>query len=322
MFTVSYYSSEWERLWIENIRKWQNHGICEALVKQKKQVFSFMNDTCGARTDTPWCLIDDSVHKFWYHTFDGRMQARKPKEIREVFKMRGMSPSDPKIWSWFEHRNVLTGEITHEYIEPLVSHLRHPLARCGVYGEMLLVDRSYVLPGVPGTKTPVLFDAGASSWNEGAGGPSLSYFVQVWKRHGFDWKHIEAWEGKTSPQRFYSTVPQEWITKTEYHQQWISTTPLKHPFVPSVIQNKSTAHDYVVFKLDIDSKSVETSIVDYMIKWEGLFHIDEFLWEHHVDNYLMAKNWGNSQDLSKKIADSYDYFLRLRQKGVRAHSWV
>ena len=66
------------------------------------------------------------------------------------------------------------------------------------------------------------------------------------------------------------------------------------------------------------------SIVDYMMTWSNLELIDEFLWEQHVDNYLMAPEWGDFQDKTKTIADSYDYFSRLRRRGhgVRAHSGV
>jgi len=67
---------------------------------------------------------------------------------------------------------------------------------------------------------------------------------------------------------------------------------------------------------------VDTAIVDYMLAWHNLNLIDEFVWEHHVDNYLMAHHWRSSQDMNKSIADSYSYFLKLRHKGVRAHSWI
>jgi hypothetical protein len=191
---------------------------------------------------------------------------------------------------------------------------------------MFLVDRSYVIPGsfrdTTGKGKTFLFDAGASSWNDGAGGPSLSYFAEVWKRHGFHWDKIEAWEATTPSNAFYNTVPGEWKDKTEYHQEFISTNPSQSPFVPTVIEQKTSKEDYVVFKLDIDSKAVETKVVEFLLKWKNLGLVDEFLWEHHVDNYLMAPNWGDSQDMSKSLADSYTYFLRLRQLGVRAHSWV
>ncbi len=309
-------------MWLENIQGWQKGGICKALDEQHEYVRAFMNDTCSARTDTPWCLIDDSVHQVWYHTVDGRVQEQKPGEIRKVDELKPILPSDRKIWSWFARTDMITGKFEYEYIEPLVSHLRHPLARCGPHGELFVIDRSYVLPGVSDKKKAYLFDAGASSWSDGAGGPSLSYFAQVWSRHGFVWERIEAWEGSTPTAKFYSTVPPAWKSKTEYHHEWISTTPSKHPFVPSVIQGKVTQEDHVVFKLDIDSKAVETAVVDYLLTWNNLGLIDEFVWEHHVNNYLMASNWGDSQDMSMSVADSYQYFLKLRQRGVRAHSWV
>jgi len=240
--------------------------------------------------------------------------------ILQVFPILPISASNRSIWSWFERHNIETGEVTHEYIEPLVSHLRHPLARCGAFGEFHLMDRTYILPGVAGTNKTFLFDAGSSSWDAGSGGPSLTYFARVWQLYGFDWHHIEAWEGKTPSTEFYSTVPSEWKSRVKYHHEWISTTPLQQPFVPSVIHHTTSSEDYVVFKLDIDSNSVETAIVEYMLKWEHLDLIDEFLWEHHVNNYLMAPNWRESQDMSKTIADSYEYFLALRHRGVRAHS--
>ena len=319
-----YHSSEWELLWLENIHLWQENGICEALQQQKTQIRLFMNSTCCARTDTNWCMIDDSVHRFWYNTVSTHIQVEKPSEIIYVLPIQRISPEDKKIWSWFEVTNTATGSTSYEFIEPLVSHLRHPLAKCrfAEKTDLLIVDRSYILPGFDRSHTSFLFDAGASSWNAGAGGPSLSYFASVWNRYGVHWDHIEAWEGKTSASDFYKTVPTEWKARTTYHHEWISTHPRQTPFIPSIIELKTQEDAYVVFKLDIDSKHVETAIVEYMLAWEHLHLIDEFVWEHHVNNYLMAPDWKFSQDMNKSISDSYMYFLSLRRKGVRAHSWV
>lgn len=336
LIQTTYHSSDWEKLWLRNIQVWQEGAICDAIANQHEQVSAFMNDTCFARTDTPWCLLDDTVQQLWYHTISRRVHVSKmldakskprviqnrPREIKEVFGLGSFRPHNRQIWSWFERKNILTGEVTFDYVEPLVGHLRHPLARCGPDGEAFAFDRSYLLPGVSGTQKTYLFDAGASSWFDGAGGPSLSYFAGVWKRFGFNWDAMECWEGKTAPGKFFASVPTEWQTKVEFHQQMISTHPSLHPFVPSVIRQKVSKNDYVVFKLDIDSKTVETSIVEYMLQWNDLEFIDEFIWEHHVKNYLMAPNWKKTQDMNMTIADSYDYFLRLRKRGVRAHSWV
>ena len=232
--TTTYHSSEWEKLWLDNIGKWQDHGICEALANQTEYVHAFMRDTCCAKTDTPWCLIDDSVNQYWYHSLDGRLLGPtspgfEPPEISRIedAELRCTAPRDTKVWSWFERRNVHTGEVTVEYIEPLVSHLRHPLALCGIHGDsfvesFFVEDKSYVLPGTPGNQTQYLFDAGSSLWSSGLGGPSLSYFAEVWQRSGFDWAQIEAWDGFFSEDEFYASVPPQWQAKTIFHQEWIA----------------------------------------------------------------------------------------------------
>ena len=338
---TTYHSSEWEQLWVANIGKWQDErSICEAMLNQTDYLGAFMTDLCSAATDTPWCLIDDSVNRFWFHTLDGRVHGSyihdelhapsRPPEITRVYEIEPVTPSDPRVWSRFEKTNLETGETEVEYIEPLVGHLRHPLALCGRYGRHFLLDRSYILPGLKAQrekkKKPAalsyLYDAGASSWASGEGGPSLIYFAEYWRRFGFDWTLIEAFEGNTLPHTFRETVPLEWQTRVKYHHANVTVAPSSWPFIPSVIQGNRSLDDYVVFKLDIDSGRVETAIVDYLLQWDHLHLIDEFLWEHHVSNFLMAPYWTDTQDTQRSIADSYQYFLRLRQRGLRAHSWV
>jgi len=111
----------------------------------------------------------------------------------------------PQVFSRFYFLDENTGNVYSEYIEPLVSHLRHPIAICPslpvfpAHSNLLrvfMVSQSFFVPVPPAGGTfpkAYYFDAGASSWNSGAGGPSLSYFTEVWKRHGIDFDIIEAW---------------------------------------------------------------------------------------------------------------------------------
>jgi hypothetical protein len=140
--------------------------------------------------------------------------------------------------------------------------------------------------------------------------------------------HVEGWEGGTSVQNFFCTVPNNFLSRTYFHQQWISSSiassSAQSPFIPSVIRQTASKEDYVLFKLDIDSGHVEKGTVDHLLSPDNddLEYIDEFFWEQHVDNYIMNRPWGDTIDKSMTIEDSYHYFLRLRQQGVRAHSWV
>lgn len=157
----------------------------------------------------------------------------------------------------------------------------------------------------------------------------MAFFTSQWALHGIYFDKIVAWEGSTSVEEFRKDVPEEWKERTVYYNEWIATSPANsveegRPFLPTIIRETTLKSDYVLFKLDIDSKAVETAIIEHLLDPgnDDLEYIDELVWEHHVDNYLMNPNWADTIDESKSIADSYQYFIRLRQRGVRAHSWV
>ena len=69
----------------------------------------------------------------------------------------------------------------------------------------------------------------------------------MWKRHGLDFYHIEAWEGTGSKEDFYATVPEEYKFRTFYHEAFIASSPgTTDPFVPFVITNTTQKEDYVL----------------------------------------------------------------------------
>merc|ERR1712157_227435 len=205
----------------------------------------------------------------------------------------------PSIFSKFVFYDEATDKTFVEYIEPLVSSLRHPLALCS-HKMFYLVKRSFLIPppSLPEEMKKYYFDAGASTWGKGLGGPSLSYFTSVWLRYGIDFQFIKAWEGSTAQERFMATVPQEYKSRMQFQQAWVTSNADDHtddtPFLPIVIQSLTNKEDYVLFKLDIDSGKVELGIVDYMLDSgnDSLQHIDEFVFEHHVEgNYLLTPIW-------------------------------
>ncbi len=49
--------------------------------------------------------------------------------------------------------------------------------------------------------------------------------------------------------------------------------------------------------------------------------MDELYWEHHV-NFLPLSDLWNTGGLTKYMNDSIPAFARLRQAGIRAHSWT
>ena len=51
--------------------------------------------------------------------------------------------------------------------------------------------------------------------------------------------------------------------------------------------------------------------------------IDDFYFEHHVlGSPMYFEGWRRGPPLTRTLADSYTTFTRLRELGIRAHSWV
>jgi len=372
---VRYDPSEWEKLWLQNIDEWQNkREICEVMYTEPhmSHMHQFLNLTCTHRFGKPfqdWCLIDDSLVALWYNSANKThydLHWEKPEILKQT-NTRGVPllrvlNKDPLVvypqgddvdrtFSKFIYKNEVTGESYAEYIEPLVSHLRWPLAHCfddpNVDAETYKYHgsffRGWIVPPPPTNQKPgkkYLFDAGASDWNRGAGGPSLNYFTKKWSVQGFDFDSVNAYEMVTDPETFYESVPLEYRGKAHYQKCAVSSQPedhsKDHPFLPIVIKETTTEDDYVLFKLDIDSPQVESGNIDYILRelknininsgtdsTTKQLHIDELFWEHHISgNYLMTE-WGDPSQLdSISLRESYYNFLQMRQKGIRAHSWV
>mmetsp|Transcript_29004 Transcript_29004/g.41011 ORF Transcript_29004/g.41011 Transcript_29004/m.41011 type:complete len:391 (+) Transcript_29004:55-1227(+) len=301
---VSYTSSQWEQLWLNHVDQWANRRqICDVLIHDQKEfVHDFLNLTCTSRYAPPhdaWCIIDDDYRPLFYNTrnrnnfelswvppFDSDAAVEQPSAVVP-------GPEHEHVVSKFVFLDELTGEEYVEYIEPLVSHLRFPLCKCVVpnpdtptYKYYYTTFRGYVIPppGVRNDKA-VYFDAGASSWEDGSGGPSLKYFFDVWKRQGIEFDDIYAFEMKTTKKDFYDAIPRYYAGRTHYQQCAVTSSPddhsNEHPFLPLFIKENSEPEDYVFFKLDIDSPSVEDGSILFLLE-DPETAIDELAWEHHI----------------------------------------
>jgi len=140
----------------------------------------------------------------------------------------------PSSWSLSSSVYVddCTGEEVTIPIEPLVSFLRHPLAYCQTVKKAwwynvigggsvdLSLDKSYLLvPFVDElgaqSSRKWLFDAGASTYDAGAGGASQSWFVNTYRDRGFEFDHIYGWEAaRVDPKEQWRTVPADIKRKT------------------------------------------------------------------------------------------------------------
>jgi len=337
----TYHSSAWEQWWLDNIEKQEkSKTICESIISHE-HTREFLNATASKRYED-WLYFDDHTHDgIWFNIksgkFSGSMEGRPPAFCPEGVPCDKLlleppitkTEFDPAIFSWFETKYE-NGVVTRDYIEPLVGHLRHPMACRLQPGQPWLVDRTYIVPPPahmlkPGAKAHY-YDAGASLWCSGAGGGSLCFFTKLWEDNGITFDRIRAWDGGASVREAEKSYPAAWKPKIKFSSSLVSTSADQpDAFVPLLIKTETKKDDYVLFKLDIDHGDTEIAIVNYMMDDSNdmLDWIDEFVWEQHCNNYIMAANWADhTTDMSKTIADSYQYFLKLRQRGMRAHSYV
>jgi hypothetical protein len=253
---ISYTSSTWEKSWLRNVDQHaRNHTICEYLLRQMDLVHDFLNLSCTSRYDeTPeypgrkWCKIDDYFHPLWYDTASRKepmLLFRRPIHLtneKPATRPIRPGPEHEHILSKFIFADDVTGKTFVEYIEPLVAALRHPLAHCAKFPIRFSLFRGYVLPPpkAVSTRKNYYFDAGASSWIVGAGGPSLSFFWNAWGRQGIQFNDVYAFESNTTASAFYETVPHELKERVHYQQCAVSSDPAidteSHPFLPKLIK--------------------------------------------------------------------------------------
>jgi hypothetical protein len=344
---ISYTSSYIERLWMEHVDHWADEkSICDALLDQQSSlIHDLLELSCTARYMPPyqhWCVIDDFHHPLWYNTadrdrFELSWVSPLPKEV-VLGEPQPVVPTkkNEHVVSKFVFLDETTGEEYVEYIEPLVSHLRFALCKCITpkpnnedYKHHLTMFRGWIIPPPPEIKREktYYFDVGASTWNaQRWGGPSLQFFANVWKRQSIDFDDIYAFDRDASVHDFYREVPAVYQPHVHYQQCAVSGKPQDgsddHPFIPNLARRTAQPGDYVLFKIDIDDPKTELEIINYILD-DSQSCITELVWEHHISgNYLMSE-WGKMEDRDQStLRQSYDLFVRLRRKGIRAHSWV
>eukprot|EP00403_Amphidinium_massartii_P011653 CAMPEP_0178413676 /NCGR_PEP_ID=MMETSP0689_2-20121128/22650_1 /TAXON_ID=160604 /ORGANISM="Amphidinium massartii, Strain CS-259" /LENGTH=415 /DNA_ID=CAMNT_0020034955 /DNA_START=80 /DNA_END=1324 /DNA_ORIENTATION=- len=259
----------------------------------------------------------------------------------------GKRDYNPDVFSRFEYENSCTGEIRYSFIEPLAGVLRHP-ALCQPRGgeteqnsnktfnylkfkprkDWMVVDQWDLLNRHGSAKSRYLyFDAGASIWDAGPGGASQSWFDALYRSKCAVFDGYWLWEAQPFPGKVLDMIPGSVLPK--YH--WFNVpasqnasdkfSPLYH------IKAVATPEDHVVVKIDIDTAHVEDAIIAGILAdktLQGL--IDEIYYEHHVNVLPMRTAWGKNNPIhgyNKEIGqrESIGIFKKLREAGIRAHSW-
>lgn len=260
---------------------------------------------------------------------------------------------DHRVFSRFEYRFLCDGgKLSQEHtlgqtpgqrtrnvsIDPIAGVLRHPAA---CLSDQVLRKDYFALsswamyfshtvrpnPALIREQQQSLnfyFDLGASLWKSGAGGASQEWINSVYETYCIKFDHIYAWEVTIhNPCTVMSEIPDS--VKPKYHWFNIPANPSEssgdNPL--HMILSETTPSDFVVLKIDIDNWKVEEKFVQQILDFPEISaRIDEMYWEHHVNFHPMNTYWGASVHDSFKMVDSIKIFEKLRNLGIRAHSWV
>lgn len=207
------------------------------------------------------------------------------------------------------------------FIEPLAGILRDP--RFGCNPQVGVFSKDW-LAFPPGHKTGkrMFFDAGGSRFME-----ALDFFTKAYQATGTTFDAMFVWEAKPQgTESYWNGASNEtrsfWEPRVTFYDgipvtanQSSANNPVSRMF------SECKPEDYCVFKLDIDTPSVELPLINQLIGNPQLTStkVDEVFFEHHVEG-VMQKYWG--ANVNGTFATSYNLFGTLRQLGVRAHSWV
>jgi hypothetical protein len=146
---------------------------------------------------------------------------------------------------------------------------------------------------------------------------------------GYDFDEIFGWEVTLlEPNDFWSHVPQRYVDMYHFFNAPISSDPKDHHSPLRVIKKIAKPEDFVSFKLDVDTPSVEIPIALDILRDPLLLSlIDDFFFEFHFRcEVMMSCGWGK---LMPEVSHGFKldrphvmkYFRQLRIHGIRAHIW-
>ncbi|CAF0901559.1 unnamed protein product [Adineta steineri] len=332
-YFLNYTPSAWESSWTDNIEKLQNI-VCETLANI---------DNLNKSVLAVERLVE--LQKF------GRNQTESNKQSSDIFLSR--------MFYQQKYINPITnksskGVIVSQLIEPLIGLLRDPLSMCNrvntlpasVYDGAIGQSKRFFLLSVaapfyihsstpsPNNNVPmmitsnkrntnllpwmyersklntldtetdmrrgqnILIDLGSSyfgNWNGDTTANAGRWFYEHYKRFGIKFDRIIAYEH------------QALNTKTAWEYPWTNLKAIAKPY------------DHVVIKLDIDTPQIEGPLINEVLN-DSTIHslIDELFFEHHITVKEMVPSWGIQPG---SLKDSYILFTKLRQLGIRMHSW-
>ncbi|CAF1221653.1 unnamed protein product [Adineta steineri] len=171
----------------------------------------------------------------------------------------------------------------------------------------------------------ILFDLGSSyfgGWENDDTAAAGKWFYEYYKRFNVKFDRIIAFEFSSLNQHdAWEQLPSDVFPIYTLVNVGVTESGKFNPW--AMLQTIAQPSDHVVVKLDIDTSALENTLIKQILTDPSIhILIDELLFEHHVTVNEMIPYWGDMWDsLNDSLKDSYILFKKLRQLGIRAHSW-
>ena len=322
-----YAPSAWEKYWSENITELQKH-VCASLANGDQ--------------------LNNSI----------RMVQRVITLQQSLFNASSLISNTNDLFSHMVYRmDCSLSESTHlvrQQIEPLIGLLRDPLTICWNLGpsipgelsldlESALQSKRFLLlapssPYFDFTSTSpippwiyangsqkILFDIGSAFFNYDNETSSLGkasstrWFYNYFRRLSLRFDRVIAFEQAPLPTRtVWEQIPDDLLGAFTFVNTGVEANGKFNPW--RILASLVKPQDYVIVKLDIDTNDLEKDLMQQIVNNQSLHSlIDEMFFEMHVFIDDMAPYWGSQQ--KGQLKDTYDLFSKLRQSGIRMHSW-
>jgi hypothetical protein len=169
-------------------------------------------------------------------------------------------------------------------------------------------------------KKIILFDLGSSYFgnNIDISETSTRWFYEYYKRLGIQFDRIIAFEAAPlDPKVAWQQLPDDVFPVYTLINTGCSENGTFNPWV--TLKRLAKPNDHVIVKMDIDSFGIENFLINQVLNDSSIHSlIDELFFEHHVLVKEMLAYW---RPPPGTLRDSYILFTKLRQVGIRMHSW-
>ena len=325
-----YHRSAWESWWLSNVPSMLDSHVswrcgCSAVLQQRSALNEWMN-----------------------------LYRRRHNSVHEATPSRCAAITwDPQVFSYHSVVQSCGGvkrELARVPIEPLVGFLRHPEFMRGVCNDprswFAITDAKCLFPlrrcelapflapsighadAQPRAQRHYLFDLGAGLYHSSnLGGGSIKFMTTNYAKLGIRFDRILVWEAtQHAPERVYADMPPDVVDVISYFNVPVNVTVGAKHNPLRILKALVRPVDFVVLKLDIDPDCrIEEALIAQILDDDAISsRIDELYYEHHTHLTPMTnKGWMKSLSTTNQtLADSYRLFHALRERGVRAHSWV